>query len=159
MQQSEIKKRIGDKACDFVQQDMIIGLGTGTTSNAFIRSLAERNRQERLKITCVASSFASEHLALSLGLSCVSFEKVGFVDVTFDGTDEIDEEKRLIVQADLDEQGRIQIDQGSTGVRMITRHGHVRIEVPPQLEARLVRTAVKAPNVIWANLPQGDELA
>jgi len=58
-----------------------------------------------------------------------------------------DEEKRLIVQADLDEQGRIQIDQGSTGVRMITRHGHVRIEVPPQLEARLVRTAVKAPNV------------
>ena len=96
MQQSEIKKRIGEKAAMLVKNGMTIGLGTGTTAAAFIQSLAERNRLESLNITCVATSIESEELALSLGLHCVSIDSVDEIDVTFDGADEVDEKKRLI---------------------------------------------------------------
>lgn len=79
-----------------VENGMTIGLGTGTTATCFIHSLAERNRLERLNITCVATSEESEALALSLGLHCVSIDAVSEIDVTFDGADEVDEKKRLI---------------------------------------------------------------
>lgn len=42
-----------------------------------------------------------------------------------------DEEQRLIVQADLDATGRIQLTADRRDVRKVTRHGHVRIELPP----------------------------
>ncbi len=96
MQQSEIKKRIGEHAATLVENGMIVGLGTGTTAACFIQSLAERNRLERLNITCVATSIESEGLALSLGLRTVSIDSVSEIDVTFDGADEVDEKKRLI---------------------------------------------------------------
>lgn len=96
MQQSEIKKRIGEKAATFVKKGMTIGLGTGTTATAFIQSLAERNQLENLHITCVATSVESEELASALGLRCVPIDSVDAIDVTFDGADEIDEKKRLI---------------------------------------------------------------
>lgn len=40
-----------------------------------------------------------------------------------------DEELRLIVQAALNDQGLVQIDQASRSVKKITRYGHVRIEL------------------------------
>lgn len=40
-----------------------------------------------------------------------------------------DEERRYIVQADLDEDGNVQIDETGERIKRITRYGHVRIEV------------------------------
>lgn len=41
-----------------------------------------------------------------------------------------DEEQRLIVQADLDSAGRIQLAPCQTKVKKVTRYGDVRIEIP-----------------------------
>lgn len=41
-----------------------------------------------------------------------------------------DEEMRLIVQADLDEHGRMRLNETRTDVCTVTRRGHVRIEFP-----------------------------
>lgn len=92
MQQNQIKRQIAEAAIQFVQDGMTIGLGTGTTATEFIKKLASEKR----KVTCVASSIASEKLALSLGLKCISIEKLSHIDITFDGADEIDVQKRII---------------------------------------------------------------
>ena len=96
MDEIQIKKLIGEKAATFVEHNMIVGLGTGTTAAAFIESLAERLALEKLDITCVATSFASENLAVSLGIKCVPIDAVHEIDITFDGADEIDIQKRMI---------------------------------------------------------------
>ena len=51
----EIKKAIGYKAAEFVENGMIVGLGTGSTAFFFIERLIQRC-QEGLKILAVASS-------------------------------------------------------------------------------------------------------
>lgn len=60
-------------------------------------------------------------------------DKVG-AKVFFEGAEVLhvftaDEERRLIVQADLDDNGRVQIDEARQQVKTITRYGHVRIEL------------------------------
>ena len=58
------------------------------------------------------------------------------VRVFLDGTEvghvfTADEEQRLIVQADLDVTGRLQLTADRQDVKKVTRHGHVRVELPP----------------------------
>jgi len=92
MPDPHIKRQIAKYALEFVEDDLVIGLGSGTTAEAFIRVLAE----EKPHTLCVASSKRSEDLATSLGLHCLNIEDVAFVDKTFDGADQVDDEKRLI---------------------------------------------------------------
>ena len=92
MQQNEIKKEIANQALLFIEENMTIGLGTGTTATAFIHALAKK----QLRITAVATSLASEQLALDLGIHCVPVDHVHTIDLTFDGADQIDPKKRMI---------------------------------------------------------------
>ncbi len=69
------------------------------------------------------------------------------VRVFFEGAEVLhvftaDEEQRLIVQADLDELGRLQLTPDKTQVRKVTRYGHVRILMPEWLASALVRRQV-----------------
>ena len=45
MKQDEAKLKAAQRALDFVQDGMSLGLGSGTTSAIFIRELGERVRQ------------------------------------------------------------------------------------------------------------------
>ena len=54
-----------------------------------------------------------------------------------------DEERRMVIQCDLDDDGNLQIDGRGTSdprVRKITRYGHVRIEPSPHLARYLEAT-------------------
>lgn len=84
----KIKKAIGKYAADLVPPQGRIGLGSGTTSQAFIEALAERYRQEKLQIKCLATSISSFKLAQAKGLPLMEDSSWdGFLDVTFDGAD------------------------------------------------------------------------
>jgi len=85
MTQNEAKRLVAKRAVEFVQDGMVVGLGTGTTATLFIRELAER----KLKIRCVASSDASHELAQSLGMSVTTLTELPELDVYIDGADEI----------------------------------------------------------------------
>src|SRR6185295_17337811 len=91
-----IKERIGMKAVSFVQDGMCIGLGTGSTATAFIHALGFRLAHEKMNIKTVASSETSEKLAKSLQIPCMPIELISHIDLTFDGADEVDPQKRLI---------------------------------------------------------------
>lgn len=75
--------------------EMVVGLGTGSTANAFIEALGKRVGQG-LKMVGVPTSQASFTLAQSLGIPLAELDKVSHVDLTIDGADAIDPEKRLI---------------------------------------------------------------
>jgi len=85
MTQDEAKRLVARRAVEFVQDGMVVGLGTGTTATLFIRELGAR----KLKIRCVASSDASHALAESLGMSVATLTELPELDVYIDGADEI----------------------------------------------------------------------
>lgn len=96
MNQGEIKKAVGRFAANLVQDTMVVGLGTGSTAICFIEALGERVVQEKLSIKAVATSTRSHNLAKDLGLTMLDHGEVLSLDLTIDGADEIDPQKRMI---------------------------------------------------------------
>ncbi len=95
LQDQIAKKSAGFAAVEFVQGGMIIGLGTGSTTNFFIERLIERCRQG-LKISAVATSLRSEVLARNGGIPISDINTINSIDLTVDGADEIDQAKHMI---------------------------------------------------------------
>lgn len=95
MTQDAIKKSVGEKAASFVENGMLVGLGTGSTAACFIDSLIERCRQG-LKITAVSSSIRSLDQARAGGIPILDMNQITDIDLTIDGADEIDPSNRMI---------------------------------------------------------------
>lgn len=91
----QVKKAVGIKACEFIHNGMVVGLGTGTTAHYFIEQLIELCKQG-LKIQAVASSELSHQIAKRGGIPLLDVDKLIHLDVYVDGADEIDEKKRMI---------------------------------------------------------------
>lgn len=83
------KQLVAVHAAKYVQNDMIVGLGTGSTANFFIEELARRQLEEKLKVTTIASSNMSMIKAQSLGLNVISIQQIDSIDCYVDGADEI----------------------------------------------------------------------
>lgn len=98
MSNEGMKKIVGEKAVDeYVRDNMVVGLGTGSTTYYAIMRLGERVRNGDLKnIKCVATSVRSEELAKELGLEVQDVNDVVSIDVTIDGADEVDPAMQLI---------------------------------------------------------------
>src|SRR5947199_454682 len=95
-QQDRWKRLTGETAVTFIEDGMVIGLGSGTTATQMIYALGRRI-QEGLKITgAVATSHASEDLARKLGIPLTDLDTHPMLDLDIDGADEIDEHLRLI---------------------------------------------------------------
>lgn len=77
------------KAVEEVRDGMLVGLGTGSTAAHAVKRLSNRIRQG-LRITAVATSNATETLALRLAVPLIPFQQLSAVDLTIDGADEID---------------------------------------------------------------------
>ena len=88
MTQDEEKAAAARKSLEYVQDGMIVGLGSGTTATFAIQFLGEQVRQG-LKIRGIPTSRASGELARSLGIPLTSFEEVSYTAVTIDGADEV----------------------------------------------------------------------
>jgi ribose 5-phosphate isomerase A len=89
------KMQAASAALEFVEPGMIVGLGTGSTANHFIRMLAERVAAG-LVIGGLPTSEATRRLALSLGVPLIEIDQADRIDLTVDGADEIDPVFRLI---------------------------------------------------------------
>ncbi|WP_234533185.1 ribose-5-phosphate isomerase RpiA [Paenibacillus pseudetheri] len=90
-----VKQLAAEKAVEYVEDGMKVGLGTGSTAYWAIRKLGERV-SEGLKITTVATSRASEEQARELGIPLVAFSDIDSLDLTIDGADELDSSLQLI---------------------------------------------------------------
>ncbi len=93
--QDSLKRAAAAKALDYVQDGMRLGLGTGSTAEAFIDLLALRAKQGQ-KFLCVPTSERTAIKARALGLTLASLEDLAPLDVTIDGADEADRNLDLI---------------------------------------------------------------
>jgi ribose 5-phosphate isomerase A len=83
------KRAAAEAAVAEVQSGMLVGLGTGSTAAHAIAALGRRVA-DGLRIRAVATSVASAEQAVGLGIDVLDFADIATVDLTIDGTDEID---------------------------------------------------------------------
>jgi ribose 5-phosphate isomerase A len=89
------KQLAGERAAQYVEQDMIVGLGTGTTAFFAIQKLGHRVA-EGLKIQGIPTSEQSRRQALAVDIPLIDFSQTSHIDLTIDGADEIDPNFNLI---------------------------------------------------------------
>ena len=90
---SEAKRLAGEKAIDYIEDGMIVGVGTGSTVAYFIDALG-RNK-ERIK-GAMSSSEQSTARLKALGIEVLDLNATGPLALYVDGADECDPHKRLI---------------------------------------------------------------
>jgi ribose 5-phosphate isomerase A len=88
MTQDEAKRMAARRALEFVEDGMLLGLGSGTTSTMFIQELGERVKQG-LRVRGIATSTASRQLAESLSIPIITFDDSPVLDLAVDGADEV----------------------------------------------------------------------
>jgi len=84
-----------EKAIEYVKNDMKIGLGTGSTADEFTKILSKKII-EGLDVICVPTSKKTEKLAIELSIPLSTLSELGSLDLTVDGTDEVDSNLSLI---------------------------------------------------------------
>jgi ribose 5-phosphate isomerase A len=89
------KLAAAERALQYVEPGMKLGLGTGTTAAKFVDVLGPKVK-EGLDVTCVATSKDTEARAQALGIKMTTLDELPFLDLTVDGADQLDEELRLI---------------------------------------------------------------
>ncbi|MDN6627143.1 MAG: ribose-5-phosphate isomerase RpiA [Pisciglobus halotolerans] len=82
------KKAVGEKAAEFIEEGMIVGLGTGSTAYYLVEALGEKVKKG-LNIIGVTTSSKTKKQAESLGIPLKSVDEVDHIDITIDGADEI----------------------------------------------------------------------
>lgn len=95
-QMDKNKEIVGEEAANFIQDGMIVGLGSGSTVNWMLKKLGERMKQEGLKIKGIPSSLKTERLAQELGIPLTTFDEVEHIDLAIDGADEVDTRLNLL---------------------------------------------------------------
>lgn len=88
MTQDDAKRMAARRALEYVEDGMLLGLGSGTTSTMFIQELGERVRQG-LRVRGIATSTASQQLAESLSIPITNFDESPVLDLAVDGADEV----------------------------------------------------------------------
>ena len=93
MIQDKKKQQVAEAALDYLVDDAVIGIGTGSTVNFFIERLARV--KHRIDGT-VASSSASETLLKKYNIPVYSLNSVNDLAVYIDGADEATRHRQLI---------------------------------------------------------------
>jgi ribose 5-phosphate isomerase A len=78
------------KALEFLENDSVVGLGTGTTIAEFLKLLGEKVRKENLKVVGVSTSFDTTILAMKEKIPLLHPEEVEYIDISFDGADVVE---------------------------------------------------------------------
>jgi ribose 5-phosphate isomerase A len=95
--QEELKKRAAIRAVDFIESNMVIGLGTGSTANYAIKQIGAKVQSGKLQnILGIPSSERSEILARELNIALTDLEAQPTIDLTIDGADEVDPDLNVI---------------------------------------------------------------
>jgi ribose 5-phosphate isomerase A len=90
---NELKIKVAKAALDYIEQDSVVGVGTGSTVNFFIKELATIKHKIE---GCVCSSKATEALIRAVGIPIIELNSVQELPIYIDGADEVTLEGRMI---------------------------------------------------------------
>jgi ribose 5-phosphate isomerase A len=89
------KRAAAARAVEYIKDGMKVGLGTGTTAEAFLEALGPCLK-DGLKIVGTPTSERTAAKARELGIALDTLENLALLDLTVDGTDEADHDLNLI---------------------------------------------------------------
>jgi len=84
----DAKRRAGEAAADAVDDGMVVGLGTGSTTAYAIEALG-RAVDDGLDIVGVPTSFGARQLAIDRGIDLRGLDEVDGIDLAIDGADQL----------------------------------------------------------------------
>jgi len=90
-----MKKRAAEKAVEYIEDGMIVGLGTGSTVEYTLIKLGELVKNG-LTIKGIPTSLRTKKSAINHGIPLTTLEEYTEIDVTIDGADEVDSNLFLI---------------------------------------------------------------
>src|SRR5947208_902700 len=91
------KQRAAEAALQFIQSDMVVGLGTGSTADYFLQALSAAIKSGALtNIIGIPTSRQSERRAQHLGIPLAGFAQHPRITVTIDGANEVGPNLNLI---------------------------------------------------------------
>ena len=94
---SQLKQQAAERAVEFVESGMVVGLGHGSTAIFAVRRIAQLLREGQLRdILGVPCSRQVEAEARRLGIPLTTLDEHPVVDLTIDGADEVDPDLNLI---------------------------------------------------------------
>ena len=92
-----LKKMAGEKAVEYVESGMVVGLGYGSTAIHALRLIGELIRRGELEgIQAIPTADLIAEEARRAGIPLTSLEEHPRIDVTIDGADEVDPTLNLI---------------------------------------------------------------
>ena len=89
------KENAAIAALEFVEDGMVLGLGSGSTAEIFLERLGDRVAGG-LKVTGIPTSARTAECAKEAGIELVEPDRVETIDLTIDGADEVDPAFSLI---------------------------------------------------------------
>jgi ribose 5-phosphate isomerase A len=89
VEQDALKRAAAEAAVQLVENDMIVGLGSGTTAAFAVEALAQRHRQG-LRFVGIPTSGHTAAQAAAAGIPLTSFAEHRQIDLTIDGADEVE---------------------------------------------------------------------
>nr|XP_029713418.1 ribose-5-phosphate isomerase [Aedes albopictus] len=97
MSLDQAKKIAAFKAVDeYVRDNTVVGVGSGSTVVYAVQRLAERVKTEGLKLVCIPTSFQARQLIIEGGLVLGDLEQHPRIHCAIDGADEVDADMVLI---------------------------------------------------------------
>jgi ribose 5-phosphate isomerase A len=90
-----MKRLAAEKACEYIEDGMIVGLGTGSTVRYALNKISEMV-DNGLKIKGIPTSIHTKKIARNKMIPLTTLEENPEIDLTIDGADEVDSELRLI---------------------------------------------------------------
>jgi ribose 5-phosphate isomerase A len=87
---------LSTNALKFVKDGHIVGLGSGRASTTLVKSLGKLIKLKQYNIKGIPTSLQIKLIAEKAGIPLVEADQVDYIDVVFDGADQIDSQKFMI---------------------------------------------------------------
>ena len=89
-------KALSHDALKFVKDDYTIGLGSGRAATVLVKSLAKLIKIKQYNIRAVPTSMQIKLVAEKAGIPLIDSDQVRYIDVVYDGADQIDSQQYVI---------------------------------------------------------------
>jgi len=86
----QAKENAAGAALEYVEDGMVLGLGSGSTAEIFVQLVGERIKEEGIRVQGVPTSDVTARVAKEFGVPLLPIEHVERIDLAVDGADEVD---------------------------------------------------------------------
>lgn len=91
-----MREQLGREIASRVHDGDVIGVGTGTTVDVAINAIGERIKKEKLRVSCLTTSYESAWFCTQIGITVLDNSYSEMLAWGFDGADAIDSKLRAI---------------------------------------------------------------